>query len=441
MSTEFVSSEIRTEMTVLGSMLLDVVATQDATAVLRADDFLLDSHRKIYRSILGVWQDGENVDLVTVMAELTRKKQIDSVGGLPYLADLVDGIPRNPSVDSYVRLIKKQSMSRAASMVFLGANDRIQDGSEDPRLVVVDAQKKLENVLAEVKEEVSLEQQGMQELERIRRERSGEVKSFVTSGLEEIDSTHGGFAIGELTVIGARPAVGKSTLLRGAVRANCKMGNFSHLISPEMSAGQILRLFASWEASVPFRRARHADRLDDEALANIEAAMRDVIQWPLKIEDRSPITAGEAISSFRATKRKHGTTLAGLDYLQKMKYEGKVEHRHVHVTDALVALASFAKVDRVAMVAISSLTEPGGKDAGRAPTMQDFRQSGDIRYEANTAILLHREIDAETRRPVPQCQIIFDKARSDEAGIKTVFFNPDYICFESKEQYDLRFKP
>ena len=207
------------------------------------------------------------------------------------------------------------------------------------------------------------------------RRRSGEQKTFVTCGLEEIDFTHGGFAIGEMTVIGAYPGQGKSSWARQAIKANCEKGDHCHLMTPEMMTDQVLQIFAAQVAKVPFRKIRHADRLSEDQLAEIQAAARDIMQWPLTIDDTSPVTPAEVIGRGRAVKRKHNTKLFVLDYLQKMKYPGKVEHRHIHINDALIGLTQLAKNEQVAVVAISSLTEPGGKEKGRMPTIGDFKEA------------------------------------------------------------------
>jgi replicative DNA helicase len=439
MKEEVYSADVQLEVVVLGAMQIDMIAVQDATETLRVDDFAIDSHRSIYRAMLEMWGDGDHIDTVTLFKHLTKKGQIDSIGGPSYLAFLTEGIPRNADIQSYVRLLKEKSLLRKAGSIFQLGLSRLQDPSEEARVVITSTQDDLDRALDDVQEEVTLEQQAMKTLETIRRQRLQEQQIFVTSGVEEIDFSHGGFALGEMTVIGARPNVGKSSMLRMAVSANCKKGDFCHLITPEMSADQVLRLFACWEARVPFRQVRHATRLTDAAMANVEAAMREVMFWPLKIEERSPISPADALSSFRSTKRKKGTKLCGLDYLQKLKYSGKVEHRHIYVTDAMVGFSSFAKTENVAFIAISSLTEPSGKDRNRVPTMDDFRQSGDIKYEANTAILLHREVTDDTQKLVPECSVIFGKARSDETGVKKIYFDPDYVRFESYQQFQMRF--
>jgi replicative DNA helicase len=423
------------ECTVLGGMLVDEVAVQDAAKLLSTEDFNVSSHRTIYRAMNNLIDEGEKVDIMTVSSELDRMKQIGSIGGRAYLASLSEGLPRRLSIESYVRIVKSAALARNCWRICDKGITRIQDRSEDPRIIMLDIEKQLEAARHDYTEDVTLQDQGEAELESIRRQRVDEEQVFVPSGLDVYDVSQGGYAIKEVTVIGARPGIGKSTLLRQGVVKNCLKANFVHLFTPEMPSGQVIRYMASYMAKVPFRRLRHAKRLDDAQMADVEAAIIDIMAWPLKIEDESPLTLDELIAKARSIKRKQNTKLLGVDYLQKLKYHGKVEHRHIQVTDAMVELTSLCKNENIAGVVLSSITEATGKDRNRPPTKADLRQSGDIQFEANTVILMHREIDAETHQPQPKCSIIIDKARSDQSGIKEVFFNGEYIYFEEAQTY------
>ena len=103
---------VHAEMTILGAMLVEPVAIIDATMLLKADDFALDSHRKIYSAMLQLAEAGHAVDIVTVTDQLSKKKELDSVGGLPYLASLSEGLPRKLSIESYVRIVRDKSLMR-----------------------------------------------------------------------------------------------------------------------------------------------------------------------------------------------------------------------------------------------------------------------------------------------------------------------------------------
>lgn len=108
-SVEGLPSSVQTEITVLGAMLLDAVAITDATAKLHAEDFALDSHQRVYRVMIELLAQGHAVDLITVMDALSRRKELDAIGGAAYLAYLTEGIPRNPNIESYVRIVKDKS--------------------------------------------------------------------------------------------------------------------------------------------------------------------------------------------------------------------------------------------------------------------------------------------------------------------------------------------
>lgn len=426
---------VGTEVTVLGAMLLDAVAVMDATSMLRVTDFQVDSHRTIYRTILDLLQDNERVDLITVSEALTAAKQIDSVGGVAYLAYLTEGIPRNPNIESYVRIVREKSLLRQTFAICTNGAERARDGGESPQLIITDVEAKLAIARAEVVQEDTLEDQIGRTMESIRRQRTGEQKMYISSGLSVIDDNYTGFPLGETTVVAARSSVGKSTLLRQCALVTAKAGDFCHILSPEMRAELLLRLYASAESGVTFRRLKHPEWMSSAELADVEAALRDIASWPLKIDDTSPLTPADAIAKARIIKRKHNTKLLGVDYLQKLKFSGKVEHRYVQVTDAMVELTNFAKNERVAVLVISSITEPQGKDRNKAPTMADLRQSGDIQFEADNVILIHRERTPETQKHVPLAQFIFDKARSDDTGILEGYFDPEYVRFIDQQSF------
>src|ERR1700746_3565914 len=105
-------ASVHAEASILGGMLVDPVAIIDATMFLRAEDFSLDSHRRIYEAMLHLTEAGHAVDIVTVTEELRRKKELDSIGGIAYLASLSEGLPRKLSIESYVRIVRDKSLMR-----------------------------------------------------------------------------------------------------------------------------------------------------------------------------------------------------------------------------------------------------------------------------------------------------------------------------------------
>ncbi len=139
-------SSIQTEITVLGAMLLDQVAITDATAKLRPEDFALDSHQRIYRVISDLLALGHAVDLITVSDALSRRKELDAIGGPAYLAYLTEGIPRNPNIESYVRIVKDKSLLRQLLGIFNEGMAAAADQSEDATQVLNNVEVKLAEV-------------------------------------------------------------------------------------------------------------------------------------------------------------------------------------------------------------------------------------------------------------------------------------------------------
>src|SRR5208283_2068024 len=137
-ATEGLPSSVHTEIAILGAMLLDGLAISDATAKLRAEDFSLDSHQRVYRAILHLMDRGQGIDTTTVRAELERRREIDSIGGPAYLAFLSEGIPRNFNIEGYVQIVKDKRLLRQLMGIFHEGAVRAADQSEDAITVLGD---------------------------------------------------------------------------------------------------------------------------------------------------------------------------------------------------------------------------------------------------------------------------------------------------------------
>ena len=161
----------------------------------------------------------------------------------------------------------------------------------------------------------------------------------------------------------------------------------------------------------------------------LRAAKDEVARWPLIIDPDPNLTAGQLVSRARISKRRYGTRLIGVDYLQKMRGLTKPEFRHVETSEEAVKLASLAKKDHLAVVALSSLTDKGGRASDAAPTLGDLRQSGDIQYEAGTVIIVHRPVD-ENGHISEAGQMIIARQRGGSTGQFGVRFN-DRLMFEA----------
>lgn len=431
-------SSLHTEIAILGAMMLDTVALSDATAKLRADDFTLDTHRRIYRAVIDLLSAKHGVDLLTVRDALARRHELDAIGGPGYLAHLTEGIPYRLNIESYVRIVKHNSLLRQAHGVFVASAERCAAGEDDPTLIISDAEQALQDVRAEVATERTLAEQAEAEWERLERQCSGDEVAFVTTGIPALNRAHGGYAIGEMTLLAARPNIGKSTALRQGIIANCTAGNFVHLISPEMMAGRVLRCLWAAVAQMPYALVRHPEKMTEAQRHYLKIAMEVVAGWPLLIDDSPSIAPVEVVARARRVKRKCNTQLLGIDYIQQLEIPGGPQHRAAGISAAGRMFSDLAK-EGMAVVAVSALTEEDGKKGG-IPTMHHLRGSGDLKYQADNVYLLHRDFDVETQRLQPKTLLIAGKGRGESTGSMTLFFSGAMQAFETEEEFNRRMR-
>src|SRR3984957_17448064 len=208
-------ASLHIEVAVLGTMLLDGVAISDATAKLKAEDFSLDSHQRVYRCIVDLMAKGHGVDFTTVRAELERRRELDSIGGPAYLAYLSEGIPRNFNIESYVQIVKDKSLLRQLMGIFHDGQIRAADQSEDAITVLGD----VEALLADVAD--SAIQRGLAGIPEIVAESFGSIDKLYEQGKEvtglathytDFDKMTSGLQDSELIIIAARPSMGKTAL-------------------------------------------------------------------------------------------------------------------------------------------------------------------------------------------------------------------------------------
>jgi replicative DNA helicase len=425
-------ASIDAERSLLGSVLLNSELLDQANS-LDPSAFFLSSHQQIFRTLRRLAKEGTAIDISTLIDGLVEDKALSSVGGRPYIFSLTEGVPRSRNVAAYVDIISgKWQKRRLATICENYAARASADSDEGAVELVAEADRALLGIVADTQSEwPSLELQTHNELAIMRDQRDGKQPMGYSYGIPALDRMIIGLVPKEMTVLGGRPQQGKSSLIAQLVAQHCPNGVPAHVFSYEMSSGQFLRRIWSIVSGVPFNRVRHPDRMDKSEAARVDAASLRVSNWPLVIDESSSLTADQLCARARMSKRKQGTVVVCVDYLQKMRFSDKQAQRYMDVTAACVSMASLAKDEGFALLLLSSVSEKSGSNRNSPPTLQDFRQSGDIAYEASTAILIHREIDEETERPMQDGMIIVAKARSDSGGAVQIWFNTDTLTFES----------
>lgn len=436
---EGLPSSVQTEVTVLGAMLLDAVAIIDATEKLRPEDFSLDSHQRIYRAITDLLAQGHAVDHITVREALARKKELDSIGGDSYLAYLTEGIPRNPNVESYVKIIKDKSLLRQLLSIFNDGMVQAADQTEDATNVLNNVEVKL----AEVAD--SAIQRSFSNIPDIVANSFGSIDALYEQGKEvtglathyiELDKMTSGLQDSEMIIIAARPSMGKTAFAIN-IAQNCavKDNKVVAIFSLEMSKESLLRRMLASEAMVGSRKLQ-TGFIPREDRGRLIAALDRLMNSKMFVDDTPGITLAEMRAKARRLRQQEGALdLIVIDYLQLMTgaKSGKgPENRTQEVASISRGLKALAKEMRVPVIALSQLSRGSEQRTGdKKPLLSDLRESGSIEQDADVVCFIHREeyYDRENEDVKGKAEIIIAKQRNGPTGTVQLGYRNDFTLF------------
>ncbi len=442
-SSEGLPASLHIEVAVLGAMLLDGVAISDATAKLKSEDFSLDSHQRIYRCIIELMSKGHGIDALTVGNELSRRKELDSIGGPAYLAYLSEGIPRNFNIESYVRIVKDKSLLRQLMTIFHDGATRASDQSEEATDVLNDVEAKLADVAD------SAIQRGFSGIADIVASSFGTIDKLYEQGREitglkthyiEFDRMTSGLQESELIIIAARPSMGKTAwAINIAQNAAVHDGKVVAVFSLEMSKESLLRRMLASEALVNSRKIQ-TGFLPKEDKGKLLAALERLMESKMFVDDTPGINLAEMRAKARRLKQQEGRLdLIVIDYLQLMTgsvggNQKKFENRTQEVSAVSRGLKALAKEMKVPVVALSQLSRGSEQRTGdKKPLLSDLRESGSIEQDADVVAFIHREeyYDRENEDLKGKAEVIIAKQRNGPTGSVHLAYLSDYTRFEN----------
>ena len=374
-------------------MLLSKDAISDVVEILKERDFYRPAHELIFDAILDLYGRGEPADAITVSAELTKRGELARAGGAPYLHTLINSVPTAANAGYYAKIVRERAIARrlveaGTKIVQLGyaTEGEIDDAVDQAQAEVFQVTERrasedyviLNQLLAET----------FDEMERIAK---GVGPEGVLSGFRDLDKLTNGFHPGNMIVIAARPAVGKSTLALDIVRnAAIHDKKTAVIFSLEMSRSEITMRMLSAEARIALSNIRSGVLSDDE-WARLARRMGEISDAPLFIDDSPNLSMMEIRAKARRLKQRHDLKVIVIDYLQLMSSGKKVENRQQEVSEFSRHLKLMAKELDVPVIAISQLNRSSEQRSDKKPVLSDLRESGSIEQDADMVILLHRE--------------------------------------------------
>ncbi|MEU1623973.1 replicative DNA helicase [Streptomyces sp. NPDC020096] len=427
--------DLDAEQSVLGGMLLSKDAIADVVEVLKGADFYRPAHETIYTAILDLYAKGEPADPITLAAELTKRGEITRVGGAAYLHTLVNAVPTAANAEYYAEIVHERAVLRR----LVEAGTRITqmgyaaDGDVDE--IVNRAQAEIYAVTEQRTSEDYLPlseimEGALDEIEAIG-SRSGQMTG-VPTGFTDLDALTNGLHPGQMIVVAARPAMGKSTLALDFARScSIQYGLPSVFFSLEMGRNEIAMRLLSAEARVALHHMRSGNMTDDD-WTRLARRMPEVSAGPLYIDDSPNLSMMEIRAKCRRLKQRNDLRLVVIDYLQLMQSGGsrRPESRQQEVSEMSRNLKLLAKELEVPVIALSQLNRGPEQRTDKKPMVSDLRESGSIEQDADMVILLHREDAYEKESPrAGEADLIVAKHRNGPTATITVAFQGHYSRF------------
>ncbi len=426
-------ADMAAEAAVLGAMLLSKDAIADVVESLKVEDFYRPAHATVYAAILDLYARGEPADAVMVAGELTKSGEIARIGGASYLHTLVSMVPTAANASYYAEIVTERAVLRrmvtaGTRIVQMGyaAEGDVYDLVDRAQAEVYDLTSgRTSEDYAPLRD---IFDGTLNEIEAIA-SHGGQMVG-VPTGFADLDALTNGLHPGQLVIIAARPAIGKSTLgLDLARSASIKNGLTSVIFSLEMARNEIVMRLMSAEAQVPLNHMR-AGTMSDADWQKLARKSGAIVEAPMFIDDSPNMSMMEIRAKCRRLKQKHDLRLVIVDYLQLMSSGKKVESRQQEVAEFSRALKLLAKELEVPVIAIAQLNRGPEQRQDKKPMMSDLRESGSLEQDADVVILLNREDAYEKESPrAGEADFIVAKHRNGPTATITVAFQGHYSRF------------
>ncbi|QPE04591.1 replicative DNA helicase [Microbacterium schleiferi] len=425
--------DILAEQSALGGMLLSKDAVADVIETLRGADFYIPKHELIFEAILTLYSHGEPTDVITVTDELIKTGELQRAGGADYLHTLTSIVPTAANAAYYASIVAERALlrrlveagTRIVQMGYAGQGEAVDlvNSAQAEIYSVTGAETAEDYVPLEIAVDAALE-----EIEAARG-RDGKMTGIPT-GFQGLDQLTNGLHPGQMIIIAARPAMGKSTLALDFARASAIKNNMPTIFfSLEMGRSEIAMRLMSAEGAVPLQNMRKGT-LDSRDWTTIAATRGRINEAPLYIDDSPNMTLVEIRAKCRRLKQRAGLKMVVIDYLQLMTSGKRVESRQQEVSEFSRALKLLAKELGVPVVALSQLNRGPEQRSDKKPALSDLRESGSIEQDADMVVLLHREAAYEKDSPrAGEADLIVAKHRNGPTDTITVAFQGHYSRF------------
>ncbi|MCL5432933.1 MAG: replicative DNA helicase [Patescibacteria group bacterium] len=422
------------EQSVLGAILIDKDAINIASENITTKDFYNDINAMVYDAMLSLYTDRKPIDLLTLTAELKKKKKFDKVG-TSYLTDLVNAVPTAANIEHYANLIKEASTKRA--LITAGTQIAELAFTEDEVINVINkaessifsiSQSHITQGFIPIKEVLA---SSFDRIDELHKKGGGNFRG-VETGFSDLDDKLSGMQDSNLLILAARPGQGKTALAINiaqyvSVHEKTPVGIFSL----EMSQEELVDRLLVGEADVDAWRLK-TGKLSETDFSKLSEAMGVLADAPIFIDDTPGINISEIRSKARRLQLEHKIKLLIVDYLQLVDPGRRYDNRVQEVSIVSQSLKNLARELKVPVLAVSQLSRAVEHRGEKKPQLADLRESGAIEQDADVVMFLYRT-DEEFTKNIP-IKLLIAKHRNGPTGEIDLIFKGDRIKFYGVEK-------
>ncbi|KFF49559.1 MULTISPECIES: replicative DNA helicase [Salinicola] len=429
---------LEAEQSVLGGLMLDNSSWDTVSERLVADDFYRQEHRLTYNAMAELAEATQPLDVVTLSEALERRDQLESVGGLAYLAELARNTPSAGNIRAYADIVRE----RATLRKLIQASRQIADSAYSPDGRASD---ELVNEAERLVFQISESRpkfggpQGMSQLLTKAVDRIDELFNMkgqmtgISTGFRDLDEMTSGLQPSDLVIIAGRPSMGKTTFAMNLVEHAVVAGDKPVIVfSMEMPAESLMLRMLSSLGRIDQTRVR-TGQLEDEDWPRLTSAVNLLKDKQLFIDDTPALSPNELRSRVRRIAREHGNIgLVMIDYLQLMQVPGLSENRTAEISEISRSLKGVAKEFNCPVVSLSQLNRSLEQRPNKRPVMSDLRESGAIEQDADVIAFVYRDEVYNSDNPDNKglAELIIGKQRNGPIGTVHMAFIGKYTRFE-----------
>lgn len=443
MSEEFriLPHDLTAEQSVLGAVFIAPDTIISLADELVPDDFYKPANKIVFKTMLSLLEKGEPIDATTMVSALTNQGQIKEIGGLNYVVELVNSTPTSKNVEHYAKLVKEKATLRRVIADLSDSLSSAYQGDVSISDIIAQTEKSMldisnQNTGTGFRNVADILDTHMQIVET-RSQTDGFVTGLST-GFVGLDKITTGLHEGNLIILAARPAMGKTALaLNIAKHVAVQEHKPTVIFSLEMGAEELIERIVASEGMVPGYHLKTGNLSTDE-WKRIVQAQSNLYDTPIFVDD----TAGIRISEIRSKARKLSQEMDSLgiiiiDYLQLIT-GSKGENRQQIVSEISRELKILAKDLKVPVIALSQLSRSVEQRQDKRPMLSDLRESGSIEQDADIVAFLYRDAyyqkeQADSQEANNVTELILEKNRHGSLGTVKLYFHKEYTKFSSVE--------